>query len=80
MNDANAGASGSTRAKARIRWCNAIGKLVMGVKSVRTGRVGQVAGRNGLLHWCDDPRLQIFTVTVKLFGLHHFDETTRAGR
>jgi type IV secretory pathway VirJ component len=52
----------------------------MGVKSVRTGRVGQVAGRNGLLHWCDDPRLQIFTVTVKLFGLHHFDETTRAGR
>ncbi|MCX4172668.1 MULTISPECIES: hypothetical protein [Paraburkholderia] len=47
----------------------------MGVKSVRTGRIGQVAGRNGPLHWCDDPRLQIFTAAVDLFGLHRFDET-----
>jgi hypothetical protein len=68
------------RAMARIWWCNAIGKLVMGMKSVRTGRFGQVAGRNGPLHWCDDPRSQIFTAHGVLFGLHHFVVADRCAR
>ena len=45
VNEASAGASGLRRASARSRRCNAVGKLVMSMKSFGAGRFGQSRGR-----------------------------------